>query len=265
MKRVVLLLLTVFAVSPAALALDFMGPPRAQLETGGLRLSFDYTYSKNDLEFTDLKDQYIDLSDSSFNVNEMASVEVDKIKLHKSYVNLHYGISDGLEGFLKIGAVRVRSEKFLGGGSVSFDGNCEPSIGFGGRATLYQEGNLTLGLLGQATYTDVEDTVEGNLYPYNMDLRFWEIQAAFGPTYRLNEVLSVYGGPFYHYFKGDLRLRYSNNGLFDGRTTANVETDSYFGAYLGMQAQLTDRTFAVLEYQAGESAEAVGVNLALAF
>lgn len=265
MLRRISLLWIALSISIAAYALDFMGPPQTQLEKGRWGLDFDYTYSKNDLNFSNRVDRYISLSDSSYHVERLESIKVKKIKFHRSYANLRYAISENLEGFFKLGVTRVRSEQSFGGRQASYDGECEPSFGFGARATLYQHEDLTVGLLGQAAYTKIDDTIRGPSYPYDMDLRFWEIQVALGPTYRFNDSLSVYGGPFYHYFNGDLKMSYGDNGLFEGHMKTRVRVDSYWGGYLGLQAKISDRTAALVEYQRTESANAVAVNLALQF
>ena len=95
------------------------------------------------------------------------------------------------------------------------------------------------------------------------------IQAAFGLTCELAEGAYIYGGPFYHYVRGDLEDRFHED-LGGGSTLSSkyswdVEERSTLGGYVGLQVGHGGNASFNIEYLHTSSADAVCANLTLRF
>jgi hypothetical protein len=91
-----------------------------------------------------------------------------------------------------------------------------------------------------------------------------QVQIAVGPTCRLTEQLSIYGGPFLHLVNGNLDDRFSewtDEGLLTSHYSWNVQEDSILGAYIGAQVDLTDNCCFSIECQLTSAAEAAAMGL----
>jgi len=78
------------------------------------------------------------------------------------------------------------------------------------------------------------------------------MQIAVGPTWKLNDTLSIYGGPFVHLIDGDVE-------------NADLEEDSAFGGYVGAEAALADNTSLFGEIQLTGSGWAIGAGIGWKF
>ena len=89
-----------------------------------------------------------------------------------------------------------------------------------------------------------------------------EIQIAAGPTYRLNEKVSVYGGPFFHIFDGHFTAKNRGAPL---RISYDIDQGSCFGGYVGTGIEVADNANFSIEYQHTAAADALGMNLTWKF
>lgn len=254
----------VFALSGSvAFGLDFMGPPAAGLDKGQLSLGSSYSYSRMDV---DIKGDY-------FGNHVGSTIELPKkLKMNKYYSVLAYGLEENSDVYLLLGSVRNKTgivSNIRGTKDVDSDSEC--AIGFGAKRTFYEEGPLKLGGLYQMSWVrdiDINErllvtnwyhTVEGEL-----DLT--EIQIAVGPSYQLNEFVSIYGGPFFHFIYGDFSYSESCSqcGSVSGGTD-DVREASWFGGYIGAQVELIKKAPFNIEWQHTAYADAVAMSITWRF
>jgi len=97
------------------------------------------------------------------------------------------------------------------------------------------------------------------------ELSLYEIQIALTPSYQLTERLSVYGGPFFYFAKGDLDLEKDSPWhiwIPEGRALSlessyDIEETTRFGGHLGAQYGVSERMGFGIEYQHTAGADAV--------
>ena len=95
-----------------------------------------------------------------------------------------------------------------------------------------------------------------------------EIQVAVGPTYKLADHISIYGGPFFHFVVGDLDDEFSQasgGGLLTSKYSWDVNESSIFGGYIGAKVDIAENFFFNIEYQQTAAADALSVGFVWRF
>lgn len=222
MKKLVITIIVLMCNQ--AYGLTFMGPPMAELEQGQKSVGFNLSYSE-----MDLKEKGLGLS-----------ATLEDIESFVYLANLGYGISDSWDIFLRLGLTDIEYE--------DFDGSSEFAYGFGTKATFSQHDSMALGGLLQILWSEADDTILG----ISTDIEYYEIQIAFGPTYDYDGV-SIYGGPFLHFVDGEVD--------YAGVLTTDIENDSEFGGYIGLNAELKENANWQIEIQFTGDAYAICTGL----
>jgi len=210
MKKIAITILVLMCNQ--AFGLTLMGPPMAELEQGQHSAGIDFSYGDMDIKESALGGSW------TFGVESYTYL-----------INLGYGISDNWEAFVLLGLTDVEHE--------DLDRCSEFAYGFGTKFTISQQDSLSLGGLFQITWSEADDTVLG----VKTEIDYYEVQIAVGPTYT-NDTVSIYGGPFLHFIDGE--VDYKTLGV-----TSDIEQESEFGGYVGLNAELTENTNWQLELQ----------------
>ncbi len=211
-----------------AFGLTLMGPPMAELEQGQKGVGFNLSYSE-----MDLKEKALGLS-----------ATLEDVESFSYLFNLGYGVSDEWDVFARLGLTDIEYE--------DFDGSAEFAYGFGTRATFVQQDSMSLGGLFQILWSEADDTILG----INVDVEYYEIQIAVGPTFDYDG-LSIYGGPFLHFVEGEID--------YAGVLTSDIEQESEFGGYVGLNAELAENTDLQIEFQITGDAYAICTGIGWRF
>jgi hypothetical protein len=174
--------------------------------------------------------------------------------MHKVYANIGYGLSDNVEGFVRLGAGNAEWDK-ISGRSYDWegdDGDWDFIWGGGFKATLSDSADVKWGLLAQYSWCDLSGSQKGDGYTGGYELKLDELQIAIGPTWRAGEGVVVYGGPFLHFVRG----RWQDN-IWDDNIRKAVEEESWFGGYIGTAIDLDNDSSLNIEYQLTGDAWAV--------
>ena len=258
---------------PAAFALGPMGPPTSSLKQEDFKIGVDYSYSEMDLEFNN--GEYVEYLDGWYDASGTQSdLKLKNVKINTVYVNLGYGITDYFEVFLRLGG---NNAKFSGStfwpSGEDFDSNTGFAIDGGMKATFYEEDKLKIGGLIQVGWSDLDGAIRPKEWPVADDtvqFDLTQVQIAVGPSYELTERVLIYGGPFLHFVHGDWEDVYNEidpitGGLLTSKYSWTVEEDSYFGAYIGTQMEITENSTFMIEYQHTSAADAFGASIAARF
>ena len=273
-KLVVVIILAGFCSLPAV-ALPPMGPPKSTLERDQLAIDFKYSYSEMDLE---LRGKTRDNLGSGWGVCDFTEYRVESLRTNMFLGSLDYGLCDNWDIFGHVGIADGKDEmvEALGCGRPGkkyrdFDGDYETAWGFGTRATICEDGELTWGGLFQITWSNPDDSgvrLRGDPnFSGDLELDFWQIQIAVGPTLQLDG-LSIYGGPFLHFVQGDMDM---DGTTVDSGVTQLVESraeireDSIFGGYGGLLWDVAEGVFWYTEAQFTGNAWGIGSGVVLIF
>jgi hypothetical protein len=240
-KRRLLLVIVVGLCNTAAFGFAPLGPPTADLAEGQFRIGLDYAYSEADLEESALG----------------LSATLKNVESNMLMANLGYGVADNWEAFVRLGLADAEFE--------SYDGDYELAYGFGTKVTIEKNEQLSWGAVFQIGWSETEDSVSYDLSAFGLGILttdveadWYEIQIAFGPTYKYNETCLIYGGPFVHFVDGD--IDYKAFGI-----STDVEEESQFGGYIGTQIDLAENSSFFVEYQLTGDAYAIGTGISWKF
>jgi len=272
---VVLILVTV--PNSAVLALAPMGPPKALLGQDRWDVGIEYNHQTMDLE-ADCKVTET-MPEFDFVVARKDKHNINDLKSNVIMARAGYGINNDWDAFVRLGLADAKGgierifpdnatpDKYKG-----FDGSFGFGWGFGTRATFWQGDELSWGGLFQITWLEPDD---GSISLSNdpefsgkakVDIR--EVQIAIGPTWRVDDNMRIYGGPFLHFVDGDLDI--------SGRTVdmdteilmeagGDIEEESQFGGYVGAHLDVDENTSCFIECQFTGDAWGIGLGAARRF
>ena len=269
------IIMVVGVCSSLALALPPMGPPKAILGENQWAIGFEYAHQKMDLELfgktqEDLGAGWLPWDYTKYKIEDLTS--------NMFLGSLACSICENLDAFVYAGVADDKDDitEILGDGSsgnqyFGAGGDYEVAWGFGTRATFYQEGNLTWGGLFQMVWSGIDSSdlkLQGDpVFSGDLEIDLWEIQVAAGPTVQYDG-FSIYGGPFFHFVKGDMSLE---GTTVDMGTTqrviskADIREESNFGGYVGAKWDMADDTILYIEYQFTGDAWGAGMGIVWKF
>jgi hypothetical protein len=253
----------------AALALDPMGPPTADLRQGQFEEGIEYSYGTMDLELNE--GTWIEHLDGLFyDAGDADSLTLKNFKTNKAYFNIGYGIIDGLDAFLRLGGATAKFGDSIWEDAEEFDNNADLAVGCGIKATFYEDDKLKLGGLVQASWAEFDGQLNAAHWAAAdlVEMSVTEIQVAVGPTYKLADNISIYGGPFFHFVVGDLDDEFSqasDGGLLTSKYSWELDESSNFGGYIGAKVDIAEDLSFNIEYQQTESADALSVGFVWRF
>lgn len=274
-KRIMLFAVTliiVFVSNPVVLALTPMGPPKALLGQDRWDLGIEYAHQSMDLEAVGLVQDI----QPGLTVTRKDKHNIDNFKSNIILARAGYGINDDWDAFVRVGVVDAQAdiERTFSDGAPSFDykgfdGSFGFAWGFGTRATFWQDEEVSWGGLLQITWLEPGDSSISQSgdpnFSGNGEIDIWEVQIAAGPTWRADENLRIYGGPFLHFVNGDLDYRGRTVDMGDEirvKATGDIEEKSQFGGYVGAHLDVDQNTFCSLELQFTSDVWGIGLGAA---
>ncbi len=262
MRKIIITSIGLLLLTTNTFALDLFGPPVTTSNKDQFIAGLEYLYSEMDLH-TDSLTVATPLGTLQF-----PSAEIKSIEMNKFNVNILSLLGrNNYDFFLRLGITDASSDKGKNrenlGGSIG-DGDYTPNIGGGFRTTLYQsnDGKTKWGLLAQLSYVSLDFdkkiySVNGSDISLSATIDMLEIQIAAGPIYQVTDKISIYGGPFLHFVKGDVELR-GNVGKIPIQGSSDLEQCSELGGFFGLSTDLAKNTKFNIEFQLTDDAQALG-------
>ena len=254
-KKLLLVLVVVGLCSTVALALDPMGPPTAGLKKGQWSAGVEYSYSKMNITRR-----------GGYEGDLTGKYQVAKVEAQKVYANIGYGLSDNVVGFVRLGIGQGDFDRGTSEDtSILWHGNGDTEFiwGAGIKATLTENERVAWGLLAQYGWgryegTEKRATKDDRDYDNRMD----ELQIAIGPTFKLADAISIYGGPFLHYIRGEMNEDADSAG---DKAIKSIGQKNEFGGYVGSLIKIAENTDLTVEYQYTGEAWALAGGVTFSF
>jgi hypothetical protein len=189
-----------------------LGPPTASLKKGQFGIAVEYARSRSDWEVT-----------GSTIVGTMSGVESDMFIAQPAY-----GLTDDWEIYALLGVSNAEWK--------DFHGSYEFAYGFGTKVTFEKTENTAWGLLFELQWNKSKDTGVNSLADVNstsagsIDIAYYDITIALGPTWKVTEDFRLYGGPFFYVLEGDIDVKSGGTNL-----SSNLSEDTLFGGYVGAE------------------------------
>lgn len=227
MRKLLMSLVCLCCISPAARAFIFMGRPAADLERNQVGVGANYSYSEADIT--------------------IEGMSVDDVEFNSYLARLGYGITDAWDVFASIGAAHIDAD--------DYDGNSQFAFGFGVRGVLREGEHISWGAVSQIHWFRSKDKGRVDGMSAEGEFELLEVQVGVGPTYEADG-FCVYGGPFLDFIRGDFDVRADG-----GSGSLDVEEESEFGGYVGAQIEIWNDATLGVEFQITGDGAAVGIAL----
>ena len=261
MNKTIITSIGLLFLATNAFALDPLGPPAASLNKEQPIAGLEYLYSEMDLHADSL------IVATPLGNLQFPSAKIEAIKMNKFYVNLNSILGENYDIFLRLGITDASPDKNKNqdnfGGYIG-DSDYGLTIGGGIRTTLYQsrDGKTKWGLLAQLSYASLDFdekiySVNGSDVSLSATVDMLEIQIAAGPAFQVTDALSIYGGPFLHFIKGDTEIQGSVSEI-SVYGSSDLEQESELGGFIGLSTDLAKNTKFNIEFQHTGDAQAVG-------
>jgi len=278
-KKIVLsavILIVIGLSGSVVMALPPMGPPRAVVGQDRWAVGVGFSHSKMDLEaFGEVRE---DPDGAGWLPASYAKHKIEDLTSNMLLGRISYGAYDTIDVFACIGLSDARddmTEELASGADgnryTGLDNSHGLAYGIGARATFWQEGDIVWGGLVQILWENPSDG-DIDLTPTDGDpaklsgdveLELQEIQVAVGPTVQL-EGISLYGGPFLHFVKGDLDIDVSGVDSFSALNRVDASLDireeTEFGVFVGAQGEANQDMSWFVEIQMTGDAWGIGIG-----
>ncbi len=205
-----------------ALALSPMGIPISTPAQGEFRVSASYEFSDTDPQCS--------FRDGATTLANDFGIELDDLEnLQQNMVvaDISYGLTNDWEAYVRLGGGNFWNEDWDFGGDNGFIG------GGGTKLTWLKQEAIDWGALFNINWSTSEST-DRDKGDVELTIDAYEIQIAAGPVWKASDIVSVYGGPFAHYFSGDVEADADGNDF----SVAKLKLDWEFGGYAGVQLDL---------------------------
>lgn len=261
MKKIIFTSLAFLLLTSNAFALDPLGPPISSPQKDKPIIGLEYFYSEMDL-YADSLTVTTPLGNLQF-----PSADLKAIQMNKFYFNILSALGDNYDIFFRLGITDANPDKGKNQENLAgYIGDSDNGLTFGCgfRTTLYrsEDGKIRWGMLAQLSHAilDFDEktySVNGSDISLSATVDMLEIQFAAGPTYQITDKISIYGGPFLHFVKGDVELRGNVNDI-PVQGSSDFEQKSELGGFIGLSTDLAKNTKFNIEFQITDDAQAVG-------
>ncbi|MFC1780637.1 hypothetical protein ACFLZ8_00035 [Planctomycetota bacterium] len=255
MKYTIILTIVFMLLSTQANALDFLGPPMAGLEKEQSSIGIEYVRGETDVE--------------AEGVFGLFDAKIKDVELNKIYFRLSTGMAENCELFLRVGGAKADVDKGSNMNNLGYyfgESDNSFSIGGGTKITIDKSDNVQWGLIAQLSYANITDFDGLNEIipgiPVSLEAEVLETQFALGPTAKLSDTASIYGGAMFHFLDGEAKATEETTTLSE---TSALEQDSVFGGYIGLGLQIAENSNLNIEYQITGDSQAVGAGMVFKF
>ena len=232
-QKFLVMILLVLGLSGTAMAFGPLGPPTAGLKTGQFGIAAEYSYSDSDVEVSALG----------------SSGTLEGLESNMFLGQIGYGLSDDWEFYGLVGMADHECDDL-----DPLDFGFDFAYGFGTKVTLAKDETLAWGALFEMGWRQGDDS----LYGIGVDIDYYEMFIAVGPTWNAAEGVRIYGGPFFYMLDGEIDT--SISGI-----SADLEEESNFGGYIGAEFDLCPNNSLYFEYQLTGDMQTFGAGIGWKF
>jgi len=251
-------------------AMDPLGPPAGELEKGMFRGGIEYSYGSMDLDLINGKAN-VYRNGLPLGTGTVDSLTINDFQVNTLYAAIGYGLYKNCEVFFRMDAAKAKFGDSLWNEGEEFDGNLDLAIGAGVKATFYETFAWKIGGVLQISHAEIDGKLDSSSWdipqPHFVEVSTTELQMAVGITYMYSRRLSLYGGPFAHYIKGNFDYAFNRiSEDFDtGEYSWEIDEGPIYGGYFGAQIYISRNTSANIEYQQSSNASVFGANIMMRY
>lgn len=231
----------VLSIADLAYPFDPVGVPGGWLAEGQGKIALEYSHSKLDIH-----------ADSSTELG-YAAAYIRDIDIDQYTSNFGMGLTRDIEIFIRTGIIQADPDNSNNDDNVGGDiGKSKDSFSFGGglKFNIYRGDKFSWGLTAQTSWLNIDfggRYFKGAGTETKTKIKVFNTQIATGPAYKLNDSLTIYGGPFFHFITGDVEMKDTVGGTTTTYEDSILEQDSIIGGFVGGQWEFYKQTLLNIE------------------
>jgi hypothetical protein len=257
-------------LSAQTFALNFMGPPTAELNQGQWSVGYNYSYSVQDLDKT--RQNWSLINDGVVTSTGEGQLRIEDLSVQRHYVGINTGFTDWWEIYTRLGFSDVKGDiHWLDVDSkAAYNFDNDFAWGWGTKITFKKSDTIAWGASLHMNWLDTSTSkTEGasGSGPWRDTVRIdtYDTLLAVGPTIDMGG-WKLYGGPFYYSLAGDYEHErdFFELNLVE-REDARIEEDSSFGVFVGAVVDLNENSDLTAELSFTSDGWALGAGVAKKF
>ena len=268
--RLFFIMALLYLMSEQAFALNFMGPPTAELNQGQWAVGYNYAYSVQDLNKTG-QDWSIIIDDIVTSTGE-GQLRIEDLTVQRHYIGVNCGLIDSWEIYARIGFSDVEGDiNWLGEGiKTGYDFSNDFAWGWGTKITLKRSDTVAWGASLHMDWLDTSTSKTKNipgsgLRKDTVSIDTYDTLLAVWPTIDMSG-WKLYGGLFYYSLDGDYCFERNSFELDTiEREDANIKEGSDLGAFIGAVLDVADNSDLTAELSFTSDGWALGAGIAQKF
>jgi len=251
-------------------ALNFMGPPTAELNRGQWSMGYIYSYSVQDLDKT---------SQNWFIVNGGAVTgagegrfRIEDLTVQRHYAGINSGFADWWETYVRLGLSETKGDihRLITDSTDGYNFDNDLAWGWGTKVTFKKSGTTAWGAGFHMNFLDTsvsktEDVSESGPWVDDVSIDTYDMLFVIGPTVDMGS-WKLYGGPFYYHLSGE--YHFERDFLELGTINlekADIEEDGNFGGYIGAVMDIAEDCDLMAELSFTSDGWGLGAGIAQRF
>ena len=253
-----------------AFALNFMGPPTAELNQGQYSVGYNYSYSVQDLDKTE-QDWFLE-NDGVITSRGQGELRIEDFSVQRHYVGVSTGFTDWWELYARIGLSDTKADiHWLGVDSkAGYNFDNDFAWGWGTKITFRKSDKIAWGASLHMNWLDTSTSKTGNIsgtgyWKDTVSIDTYDTLLAVGPTVDMGG-WKLYGGLFYYSLDGDYEYErdFYELKLID-REEAHIQSDSDGGVFVGAVMDIVENSDLTAELSFTSDGWALGAGIAKKF
>lgn len=253
-----------------AFALNFVGPPTAELNQGQWSVGYNYSYSTQDLDKT--RQNWYMINDGVVTSTGKGQLRIEDLSIQRHYAGINYGFTDWWEIYARLGLSEVKGDihRLIEDTESGYNFDSDFAWGWGTKLTFNQKDTIAWGASLQMNWLDTsvsktEDISGSGPWKDEVTIDTYDMLLVVGPTVDMGG-WKLYGGPFYYFLSGDYEFERNFLDLnYIERESADIEEDSNFGVLIGAVLDLAENCDLTAEFSFTGDGWGLGAGIAQKF
>ncbi len=257
-------------LSAQAFALNFMGPPTAELNEGQWSLGYNYSYSTQDLDKT--RQQWFMIDDGVVTATGEGQLRIEDFRVQRHYLGINCGLADSWEIYARLGLSQAKGDIhwLIVDNTAGYDFDDDFAWSWGAKVTFKKSDTIDWGAAFHMNWLDTSmsktDDISGiGLRRDKVSLDTYDMLLVVGPTVDMGG-WKLYGGPFYYYLSGEYHFERNFLELnYMDMEKANIEEDGNVGGLVGAVLGIAEDCDLTAEFSFTSDGWGLGAGIAKMF
>lgn len=251
-----------------AFALNFMGPPTAELNQGQWSVGYNYSYSRQDLDKT--RQDWFMINDGVVTSTGEGEMRIEDLSIQRHYASINYGFTDWWEIYARLGLSEVKGDIhwLIEDTESGYNFDNDFAWGWGTKLTFKKSDTIAWGASLQMNWLDTSVSKTENLSGSGSDdvtIDTYDMLLAVGPTVDMGG-WKLYGGLFYYSLSGDYEFERNFLDLnYIERESADIQEDHNGGAFFGAVVDIAENCDLTAELSFTSDGWGLGAGIARKF